>query len=106
MIRHPIKTTLVVTGFLVILFTFISHRTVGSKQEIFDQANAETLIRYGLAQIDVPKPVEVERVVMVIPPEAPLPVAKPAKKEKVESNTCTRHGMRKVTYGKRWRCKK
>jgi hypothetical protein len=108
MIKRPIEATLVVTGFLVILFTFISHRTVSSKQEVFDQTNAETLIRYGTAQINAPKAVEVEKVVLVIPPEAPLtvPIAKPAKKEKVESNTCTRHGMHKVTYGRRWRCKK
>ncbi len=110
MIRHPIKVTLVATGFLVLVLTFISHSTISSKQEVFDQANAETLIKYGLAQIDVPKPVEVEKVVLVIPPEAPLtvPIAKSAKKEikKVESNVCTRHGMHKVTYGRRWRCKK
>jgi hypothetical protein len=108
MIKHPLKTTAGIVAVLVLTFTLISHRAVSSKQEVFDQANAETLIRYGTAQINAPKAVEVERVVLVIPPEAPLtvPIAKPAKKEKIESNTCTRHNMRKITYGRRWRCKK
>jgi type IV secretory pathway protease TraF len=102
MIRNPIATTLSIIGLVVLLFTFVSYRAVNSKE---DEVKADAFIKYGLARIDVPKPIEVERVVLVIPPETvPVPVPKPVMK-KAESNVCTRHGMRKVTYGRRWKCR-
>jgi type IV secretory pathway protease TraF len=106
MIKNPIATTLSIIGLVVLLFTFVSYRAVSSKE---DEVKADAFIRYGLARIDVPKPIEIERVVLVIPPETvPMPAPKPAVKseKKIESNVCTRHGMRKVSYGKRWRCKR
>jgi hypothetical protein len=102
MIKNPIATTLSIIGLVVVLFTFISYRAVSSKD---DEVKADAFIRYGLARIDVPKPIEIERVVLVIPPETvPVPAPKPVMK-KVETNVCTRHGMRKVTYGRRWHCR-
>lgn len=56
-----------------------------------------------------PIPVRVEKVLIKQEP-APEPVIeKPARIERVvrlKRDICTRHGMRKVQIGKRWRCKR
>jgi len=50
--------------------------------------------------------------VAILPPDPPTPEARLAKMKHVEkaaepnNRTCKRHGLRKVTMGKRWRCRK
>jgi hypothetical protein len=43
--------------------------------------------------------VKTEKMTVEIPAPVPTPVAKPVE------DTCTRHGLHKITHGKSWRCK-
>jgi uncharacterized protein YwlG (UPF0340 family) len=71
--------------------------------------SAELANNIIVTDITVPKIVQVETVKMV-PEIVALPDSsegKPVAKRKlqyVERDVCTRHGMHKVTYGKRWKC--
>ena len=84
----------------------------------FDETWSETVRVIGLGKADrltmESKPVVTERIVAVpaalnVPPVAmPVEADKPAvrRRRHVAVDVCTRHGLRKVTYGKRWRCRK
>lgn len=56
----------------------------------------------------LPVPVKVERIVAAPTPKLePVVTEPPVKVERrIKRNICTRHGMRKVQIGKRWRCKR
>lgn len=55
-------------------------------------------------------PVPAQETAVAEPKPAPGPVATPAPVRRVTRkaslDTCQRHGMRKVHYGKRWRCRR
>jgi hypothetical protein len=62
----------------------------------------EALNRPKVVQTESVKPIEPDPLMAVLSTEP----AAPAPRRKAESDICTRHGMHKVWYGSRWRCRK
>lgn len=56
----------------------------------------------------LPTPVKIERIVAAPEPKPEPVIEKPPVKveRRIKRDICTRHGMRKVQIGKRWRCKR
>jgi hypothetical protein len=100
-----------------LLLVFFASRDAPKPASKFDDAFSETnpaILKKSDRIIPLSKPIVTERVIPD-PPESVPPVVerpKPVPREDTEkrrrhvSNVCERHGMRKVTIGRRWRCRR
>ena len=87
-------------------------------QDKFDEAWIDTMKPLVLKSADMekhvstdPRPIQTERI-LTEPVAAPPPIppvimvdeVRPSRKRHEHSDVCVRHGMHKVTIGRRWRC--
>lgn len=108
------KIALGAVAIFSLLFVFATQRKPEPVMARFEEANWDTAVLKKADRLE-PKPIVTERIIpdppeRSVPPVVELPV--PVQRKVVEkhrrhvSNVCERHGMRKVNYGRRWRCRK
>jgi hypothetical protein len=72
------------------------------------EANNKSMVAWGMYDATEPRSVKIERIIPIDQPDRKNKIDKMADVTPAETrpNVCKRHGLRKVTIGDRWRCRK
>ena len=121
--RHSLGIALAAAALVslgsTLAITRIPSRAAAVAEERFDAAWRDVMVPVTLkkadmeksAFVDAPAKVVTERISPGAPASVPPVVVmadedKPAIRRRRYVDVCTRHGLRKITHGKRWRCRK
>jgi hypothetical protein len=97
--------TLLATSAAAQQYTPSEEEKVAALKEAY-RLNGNSMVSGAMIDLTAPRVVKTDRIMPAPPVVAAAPEPAPKPVRVAETNTCTRHHMRKVVTGSSWRCRK